>query len=99
MSNHPCPIGVCLDVACALPPHPQPLTSLGTGSLQGGWEFLLAMSCPHSACVETVKLSTISPDVLKSAALHMQLLPPLHAGVDVVIKVYLRVVLCYSSLV
>ena len=47
---------------CCLCPalHPQPLTSLGTGSLQGSWEFLLAMSCPHSACMETVKLLNVS---------------------------------------
>lgn len=98
-SNRPCPLGVCLDSACALPPHPQPPTSLGTGSLQGSWEFLLAMSCPHSACMETVKLSNVSTDVLKSAALYMRLLPPLNPGVDVVIKVYLRVTLRYSLLV
>ena len=100
-SNHPCPIGVCLDSACALPtpPYPQPLTLLGTGSLQGSWEFLLPMSCPHSACMETVKLSNVSTDVLKSAALYMRLLPSLNPGVDVVIKIYLRVTLSYSLLV
>ena len=86
-----------LPVPC--PPNPQPLTSLGTGSLRGGWEFLLAMSCPHSAWVETVKLSNVSTDVLKSAALYMQLLPPLNPGVDVVIKIYVRVMLRYSLLV
>ena len=87
-----------LPVPCP-PPHPQPLTLLGTGSLQGSWEFLLPMSCPHSACMETVKLSNVSTDVLKSAALYMRLLPPLNPGVDVVIKIYLRDTLSYSLLV
>ena len=57
------------------------------------------MSCPHSACMETVKLSNVSTDVLKSAALYMRLLPPLNPGVDVVIKIYLRDTLSYSLLV
>ena len=43
--------------------------------------------------METVKLSNVSTDVLKSAALYMRLLPPRNLGVDVVIKGYLRVTL------